>query len=317
VFGRTAAVVALVALTGALAAPAQEPRVDHVWLSLGPVRLDDGWRLTTAVTSPEFDAATGNEILGVTLSRRRSGRAREFHALRSHVTRSTVSFDGRAGRWRTAGQAGRSVAVDMTIRTTGEAVDVPSGESLPFACRGSFARVPVSLTGTFAVRTGTRIFRTIALRRLRGVVTFSRGGPVECGHAPPPQCEPSAFLSVSSASSAGVDALSVDRRLRTLVLQFTRPAWSHVLVVERTDALEGEAPRMLVRAPPGVPVAGSGVFEAVRTTESVEAGCRTRTIEGAWSGSFRARFSAWGTRTFGQAPTRGRVSAVYRESAPE
>ena len=315
--GRTSTVVVLVALTGALAAPAQAPRVDHVWLSLDPVRLGDGWSLTTSVTSGDFDPVTRNEILGVTLSRARSGRVRELHALRAHLARSTVSFDGRAGRWRTAGRAGGSVLLDMAIRTAGVAVDVPAGESLPFACRGSFARVPVTLTGTFAVRTGTRAFRTIELRRLRGVVTFNRGGPVACGHAPPPRCEPGAFLSASSASPAGVDALSIDRRLRMLVLQFTRTAWSHVLVVSRVDALEGDPPRMLVRAPAGVPVVGHGAFEAVETTESIDAGCRTRTIQGTWSGSLQARFTAWGSRTFGATSTPRRVSAVYRESAPE
>jgi hypothetical protein len=312
--GRISTVVAVIALVGALGAPAQAPRVDHVWLSLGSARLGDGWALTTSVTSGEFDTVTGKEILGVTLSRARSGgRARELHALRAHVTRPSVSFDGRAGRWR---RAGGSVVVDMAIRATGKALDVSADESLPFACRGSFARVAVELTGTFAVRTGTRTFRTIELRRLRGVVTFNRGGPVECGQSVPPRCESSAVLSASSASSAGVDALSIDRRLRTLVLQFTRRAWSHVLDIPRVDALEGEPSRMVVRAPAALPVTGRAVFEAVRTTESVDVGCRTQTTEGAWTGSLRAAFSAWGIHTFGATPTRG-VSAFYRESAPE
>ena len=313
-FGRTCTAIAIVALGGALAAPAQAPRVDHVWLSLDRTRVGDGWSLTTSVTSPDFDPAR-KEILGVTLARARSGAsARELHALRAHLTRPAVSFDGRRGRWRTEGG---SVAVDMSIRTTGEAVDVPVGESLPFACRGAFVRVPVALTGTFAVRTGAKAFRTIELRRFRGVVTFNRGGPVECVASVPSRCDPGAFLSASSASPVGLDVLSIDRRLRTLVLQFTRTTWSHVLVVSRVDALEGDPPRMLVRAPPEAPVTGRAVFEAVRTTESVDAGCRVRTTEGAWSGTLQVRFSAWGVRTFGTTSTRRPVRAVYRESTPE
>lgn len=319
--GRASTVIAFVALAGALtgvaAAPPQAQRVDHVWLSLGPARLGDGWRLTTSATSRDFDTVTRNEILGVTLSRTRSGRVRELHALRAHLTDSTVTFDGAAGRWRTAGRAGRSVTVDMAIRAVGGSVDVPAEESLPFACRGSFARVRVVLTGTFAVRTGTKAFRTIERRRLRGVVTFNRGGPVVCGDQPPSRCEPSAVFSASSASASGVDALSIDRRQRTLILQFARTAWSHVLVVSRTEALEGEPPRILIRPPAGLPVVGRADFDAVETTESVEAGCRTRMVEGAWSGALTAHFSAWGIRTFGASPTRGRVSAVYRESEPE
>jgi hypothetical protein len=307
-------VAAIAVLAVALRASAQEPAVDHVWLSVGPVRLGNGWNLTAAVTSPDFDPVSGDEILGVTLDRRLSGRVRETHALRAHLDAGTVSFDGREGRWRTAGRAGKGLSVDLTIAAAGEPAQVAANESLPFACRGSFVRVPVRLAGTFVVRTGTRTFRSITRTRLSAVLTYNDGGPVECGLATPPVCEPAVQLSASGPSATGVQSLAVDRTGRSLVVQFTdRPAgWAHVLLLSRVDALVGELPTIGVRVPGRLPVAGTATFVGGKTTESREDGCRTTTADGTFRGSLRVRFSAWGTRTFAAPSTRGRLTARYR-----
>jgi hypothetical protein len=313
-FWRMTTLAAIAVLTGALTASAQEPPVDHVWLSVDPVRLGNGWNLTASVTSPDFDPVSGDEILGVTLERKLSGRARETHALRAHVDVGTVSFDGREGRWRTAGKAGKGLRVDLTIVAAGEPAQVAPNESLPFACRGSFVRVPVRLAGMFAVRTGTRTFRSITRTRLSAVLTYNGGGPVECGLATPRVCEPAEQLSASGPSATGVQSLSVDRKGRSLVVQFTdRPGgWAHVLFLSRVDALVGELPTIGVRVPGRTPVAGKAAFVGGKTTESLEDGCRTTTADGSLTGSLRVRFSAWGTRTFAAPPTRGRLSARYR-----
>lgn len=318
------ALVAMVALTGVLTASAQDPAVDHAWLSLGPVRLGDGWNLSASATSRDFDTISGDEILGATLERKLSGRARETHALRLHLESATLSFDGREGRWQYGARAGRSLAVDMTIRAAGKPRDVAPDESLPFACRGSFARVPVSLTGTFALRTGTKRFRTIERARLTGVITYNRGGRVECGSSPPPRCEPSVYLSVAGGSATGSRWLTVDPGRRDAVLQFaernarTGPnaTWSHVLALSRVDVLAGELPSIRVRFPAKLPVTGSAIFTASEQTETIDEGCRTLTTEGAFDGFLRARFSAWGGRTFGAAPGRGRLTAFYRVTGP-
>lgn len=313
---RTAALVAVVALIGALPASAQEPPASHLWLSLGPVRLGDGWTLVASGTSPDFESV-GYEILGVTLERKLSARARETHALRSHLDEPTFSFDGREGRWQTAGRTGSTLAVDMVIRASGEPEEVAADEGLPFACRGPFVRVPVTLTGMFSVRTGTKALKTIERRQLRGVMTYTQDGTVECGLSAPPRCEPSTYLTVSGPAARGSQSLMVDRGRRGLVAQFSDASqWSHVMALTRVGVLGGDLPRIRLRIPEGLPVLGSAVFVAGKTTETSDGGCITRVTEGSFNGSLRVRFSAWGERTFGRPPSRGRLTALYRVTTP-
>jgi hypothetical protein len=314
---RATGLVTIVALIGAFGASAQEPPVSHLWLSLGPVRLGDGWTLVASGTAPDFENV-GYEILGVTLERKLSSRARETHALRPHLDEATFSFDGREGRWQTAGRAGSSLAVDMVIRASGEPEAVAADEPLPFGCRGPFERVRVTLTGVFSVRTGTKAFKNIERRRLTGVMTYARGGQVECGGlSAPPRCAPSTYLTVSGQAAKGSQSLVVDRGRRSLVAQFSDGnQWSHVMALTRVGVLSGDLPRIRLRIPAGLPVLGSAVFVAGRTTETGDGGCTTRVTEGSFSGSLRVRFSAWGERTFGRPPSRGRISALYRVTKP-
>lgn len=314
---RTAALVAVVTLTGARGASAQEPPVSHLWLSLGPVRVADGWTLVVSGTSPDFDTVSGDEVLGVTLERQRSARAREIHALRPHLAEATFSFDGNQGRWRTAGRAGGSLAVDMVIRASGERVDVAADESLPFACRGSFVRVPVTLTGAFTVRTGTDALGTIERRQLRGVLTYRVGGRVECGLPAPPRCAPSTHLSVSGPTAKGSQSLLVDRGRRSLVAQLSDASrWSHVMELRRVDVLSGDLPTIRLRVPARLPVLGRAVFVAGTSTETSDDLCVTRVTQGRLNGALRVRFSAWGERTLGGPPNRGRMTGVYRTTTP-
>ena len=315
---RGAAVFAVAALIGAPAASAQEPTVSHVWLSLGPVRVGDGWTLVVSGTSPDFDTVSGDEILGVTLERKLSAGVREIHGLRPHLAKATFSFDGREGRWQTAGRAGDSLAVDMAIRASGEPEAVDPDESLPFACQGPFVRVRVTLTGVFSVRTGTNTLKTIERRRLTGVVTYTRGGGrVECGLAAPARCEPSTYLSVSGPAVRGSQSLLVDRGRRSLVAQFSDANhWSHVMALTRVGVLNGDLPRIRLRIPAKLPVLGDAVFVAEKTTEASDGGCVTRVTEGSFNGSLRVRFSAWGDRMLGRPPSRGRMTAVYRVTTP-
>jgi hypothetical protein len=282
------------------------------------VRLGAGWSLSASGTTADFDSVSGKEILGVTLARARSDRARELHARRVHLDAATISFDGIRGRWRTSGTAGKHLAVDMSITARGAPKEVAVGESLPFACRGSFVRVPVTLTGRFVVRTGTKALETITRDRLAGVVTYNRGGPVECGLATRAACESSASLTAAGGSATGSQSLSVDRGGRSMVLQLAQPrsGWAHVLLLSRVDVLAGELPTIRLQVPAKLPVTGSATFVAGETTESVEGGCRTATTTGELRGTLVARFAAWGARTFGVAPTRGYLTARYRVTTP-
>ena len=310
---RIAVLVAIVAPTVAPAASAQQPPVSHLWLSLGPVRVGDGWTLVASGTSQDFDTVSAEEILGVTLERKFTARAREVHALRPHLEEATFSFDGREGRWQTAGRVGKSFAVDMVIRASGEPEEVAPAEPLPFACRGAFIRVRVRLTGVFTVRTGTTALKTIQRRQLMGVMTYARGGRVECGLSAPPGCEPSTYLSVSGAAASRSQSLLVDRGRRALVAQFSDANhWSHVMALTRVGVLNGDLPRIRLRIPAGLPLHGGGVFVAGTTIETSDGGCTTRVTPGSFNGSLRFRFTAWGEQTLGRHPSRGHMTAVHR-----
>lgn len=290
--------------------------MSHLWLSLGPVRVGDGWTLVASGTSRDFESV-GYEILGVTLERKLSARARETHALRPHLDEPTFFFDGQEGRWQTAGRAGNTFGVDMVIRASGEPKEVAADEGLPFACRGPFERVPVTLTGMFSVRTGTRALKTIERRQLTGVMTYTRGGRVECGLTAPPRCEPSTYLTVSGGAAKGSQSLMVDRGRRGLVAQFSDAnQWSHVMALTRVGVLSGDLPRIRLKVPAKLPVLGGAVFVAGTTTEASDGDCVTRVTEGSFNGSLRVRFSAWGERTLGRPPSRGRLTALYRVTTP-
>jgi hypothetical protein len=282
----------LLVLAAFLAAPAVARATDHVYLSLGKVRLPSGWTLSGAVSGRDYSPSR-TEVAGVTLSKRVTDRATERHALRLHPARETVSFDGVRGRWLLNTAA---LSIDLKVTGRGDAVSV--GEWL--GCRGAFERRPVSLEGTFVLRTGRAPFGTVRRSRFAGTVIYGTGGTVECG-ATATGCEADAWLSASSRQRF----LSVSPGRRTLTLSFLEGAWYHVL--ERSGiAVSGSLPAIRVVAA-GL---GSVTFSAGQTTETVSGGCRVATTEGTLGGMLAVRFAGWGARTFRA------TTAQYRQYSP-
>jgi hypothetical protein len=80
--------------------------------------------MTAATTSPDFDGISGREILGVTLERKLSGRARETHVLRAHLRMRPSRFDGGCRTMATEGAFNGSLRVRFSVwggRTFGAA----------------------------------------------------------------------------------------------------------------------------------------------------------------------------------------------------
>lgn len=288
------------AVGAALALPGTAPAVDHVTLFVAPSKLSADWKLSAAVvgaTSP-----TGRETFGVTLTRKLAkGRGEEQHGLRAAPVR-TVTYDGRRGRWQA--RFGTLLTIGMTVAATGPAQEI--GESR--GCRGAFARAPVLLRGTFALRTGTRFFDTIRRVRLTGSVTFNRGGPVDCAPAAATTCAQSTVLTAVRYTASGPAAtllvspdaggwmtLSFADRGGSLPAGVT---WYHVMRLERLgfDPLDGGPPTIAVELPAALPVQGDGRFTASETLTGSRGTCLTTETSGSFAGSFRTRFAGWGAR---------------------
>ena len=225
-----------------------------------------------------------------------------MHSLRA-APAATLAFDGHSGSWRA--RFGTLLAIDMTVRAAGPAQEI--GESQ--GCRGALARVPVSLRGTFSLRTGTAFFGTVRRVRLTGSVTFNRGGAVDCAPQAVATCSPSTVLTAVRQAAAGPAAmllLSPDAGGWT-TLSFvdrggTLPdgvSWYHVMRLERLgfDPLSGAPPTVGVRLPAALPVHGSGTFAATGTSTEVPGACRRLESGGTFTGSFRTRVAGWGVRT--------------------
>jgi hypothetical protein len=276
--------VTITVLAGALCAPGSAFAVDHVslFVSSSAVPGHPGWRISASVPAHEF---TGGEIVGVSLHR-----GAESHDLRGAARpTSSVAFDGRRGTWRV--RLGASLQVSMAIAA--RAPTRPVGQS--FGCRGAFVQVPVTLSGRFVVRTGTRFFGAIRRATLRGTVFFNQGGTVDCTPQPT-TCAPSTRL----IASAGAGSLHASRDSGGYLGVSARQAvsggaWYHRLELTGFDPLAVSAPTVSVRSPAGGPLTGSGTFTQTRTTGADS--CGITTTAGTFSGSFRARFTAWPTRT--------------------
>jgi hypothetical protein len=171
----------------------------------------------------------------------------------------------------------------------------PRPVGLSFGCRGGFMQVPVTLAGRFVVRTGTRSFGTIRRSTLRGTVVFNSGGSLDCSPRPA-SCAPSTRL---IASRAG-DSLHASRDgggyLGVSVRQAVRGgAWYHRLELTGFDPLAVSGATVVVRAPAGLPLTGSGTFTPA-SSGGVDA-CGVATTAGTFVGSFRARFTGWPSRS--------------------
>jgi hypothetical protein len=280
-----------VGLVVTLVLPATAEAAPSTWLSLDATRVAPGWTLKGSVVKGSGSAE--DVVVGLTLSRALAAGSGEDHALRAHGRRTTISFDGRNGRWRANGQLGTVATVDMRIRSLGTSTS--AGEIL--GCFAQFRRVRVRLTGTLVLRTGTRFFKTIRRRSLTGSIVYSPQ-PVVCGPKPAVLCESSSWL------GAGGPSASLNASPRLLVVQFSEQArgapagvrWYHVARLGGYDALKGMPPSLTVSTPSRGIVSGSATFSGADAEEAAGE-CPTTTYHGTAAGTLRATFAGWGART--------------------
>jgi hypothetical protein len=325
-------IVVLVAVGAALAVPAQAHAVDHLVLDISPTRVATPvsvkaskqerarvkalapWRLHGRVVGRDFYRLGDPEIFGVTLSRSfPAGRGDELHAFRA-APKQTVTFDGQRGRWEA--RFGHALTLRMEIEATGaqESTDPP----LP--CLGTFSRVPVTLRGTFVLRTGTKFFRTVRRVTLTGLMTFAPPGLVDCTPVVPAStCGRSTTLSLSHRLSGTSDAallMSPDQNGWTTLSVADRSAasagytWYHVMYALGFNPLSGQLPTIAARLASPLPIQGSGTFTARQTSTETNGACSAVTTAGTFTGLFRARFAGWGMRSVRFDPA---DDARYRE----
>jgi hypothetical protein len=324
--------VLIVAVGAALALPARGLAVDHVVLDISPTRIAGpvsgkaskqerarikalaSWRLDGRVVGRDFYRVGDAEILGVTLSRSfPNARGNELHAFRA-APKQTVTFDGQRGRWEA--RFGNALTVSMEIAVRG----APQPSDPPLPCRGTFAKVPVSLRGTFALRTGTKFFRTIRRVALTGLVSFAPAGPVDCTSLPSSACGRSSTLSLSHRFSRTSDAtllMSPDENGWTTLSFADRSAassvgytWYHVMYALGSNPLSGQLPMIAARLASPLPIQGSGTFRAQQTSTETNGACSSVLTTGTFDGTFRARFAGWGARSVRLNPA---DDARYRE----
>jgi hypothetical protein len=325
-------IVLFVAVGAALALPVQGYAIDHVVLDISPTRITASvsakaskqerarakalaaWRLDGRVVGRDFYRLADREIFGVTLSRAfSSGRGDELHAFRAGPVQ-TVTFDGRRGRWEA--RFGNALTLNMEIAATG--AQQPAEPPLP--CRGIFAKVPVSLRGSFVLGTGTKFFRTIRRVTLTGLVTFAPTGLVDCTPQSSPECSHSRTLSLSHRLSSTSDAallMSPDENGWTTLSVADRSAassagytWYHVMYALGFNPLSGQLPTIAARLASPLPIRGSGTFTARQTSTETNGACSAVTTAGTFTGLFRARFAGWGARSVSFNPA---DDARYRE----
>jgi hypothetical protein len=216
-----------------------------------------------------------------------------------------VTFDGQRGRWEA--RFGNALTLRMEIAATG--AQRPSDSPLP--CRGTFAKVPVRLRGTFVLRTGTKFFRTIRRVTLAGQATFAPTGLVDCTTqpAPAPVCDRSSTLALSHQLSRTSDAallMSPDEKGWTTLSFADRSAassagytWYHVMYALGSNPLSGQLPTIAARLASPLPIQGSGTFTAQQTSTETNGACSTVVTTGTFNGTFRAQFAGWGARGVG------------------
>ena len=310
--------VVLIAAVGvALALPARAYAVDHAVLIISPAKLaaHPAWNVHARIVDAAYSE---QEIFGVSLTRSfLRGRAEELHEF-APASQGTFTFDGQLGRWEGAlgVVAGRSNAVTVKMDVTATGAPQPVAESQ--GCRGAFARVPVALQGTFALRTGTGFFKTIRRSSFTGEVIFNPGGQVDCTPLASTQCSAqsrslSVFQPLASLSSAQV-LMGTDQggwmSLAFAERRVARSAWYHVMRISRFNPLSGQLPTISTRMPTKLPIRGSGTFTARSTSTETKSGCQTISATGLFRGTFRTSFAGWGARKLAVSSAN---SATYRE----
>jgi hypothetical protein len=190
---------------------------------------------------------------------------------------------------------------------------MPQSADPPLPCRGTFVRVPVKLRGSFVLRSATSFFGTIRSVSLRGYITYSPVGLVDCSPPrPSPTCGSAAFLGAGHRFSATSDAMlimsSEENGWATLTFADRRAAssagytWYHVMTVVGVNPLSGRLPAISAGLPSTARIGGSGTFTARQISTEQEGTCMTTTATGSLSGTFRTRFAGWGSRSVTYAP---------------
>ena len=224
---------------------------------------------------------------------------REVHELTAG-TEQTVTFDGERGRFEAV--FGKTLVVRMEIAARG----APQPSEAPLSCRGTFARVAVTLRGAFVLRTGTKFFGTIRRVSLPGVVSFASGGGVDCTPLPPTVCEAASTLWASTHQQrALVNLLMSPDQSGWATLSFANPpidapaVWYHVMEIDALarNPLSGSLPTIRARLPRPLPVQGSGTFTAQETSTTTTGSCRSVSTTGTFMGTFRTQFAGWGARS--------------------
>jgi hypothetical protein len=300
--------IVVAAVLAAGVAPPSALAVDHVSLNVLPSRLGGGADWYVRAYVPAIELYGGRELLGVTLTRTfRSGTAEESHALRASLETKTISFDGRRGVWNVRRLVGPVLSANMAIVATGPAR--PMGSYV--WCSGAFAQVPVSLRGTFVLRTGTTFFGNVRRVRLRGIVTFNQNGAVDCARTAPAACSPSTTVMGSNRDGVHVTASPswFGLQVREPIVASTA-AWYHVFGVTTPGTFAPALPQIDVRAPPAVPIQGAGTFTAREPATASSGPCKGTATSGVFNGSFSVRYTGWGARTFEFADDFGTYSVV-------
>jgi hypothetical protein len=311
--------VLIAAVVIALAVPARGYAVDHVVLDISPTRIAaqvpakankqerarlralTRWRLDGRVVGRDFYRPGDAEIFGVTLTRIFAN-GRELHALRA-APKQTVTFDGERGRLEAT--LGKTLTARMDIVASGPAHPVEA----PLPCRGNFAQVAVTLRGTFALRTGTRFFRTIRRVSFPGTLSFARGGLVDCTPQTPTACGVSSVLSASTGGASGRPPATLlmspdDHGWATFSFADRSAAsaaeptatWYHVMYALGFNPLSSELPTIDARLSGRSAIQGSGTFTAQQTSTTTSGTCRTVVTTGTFNGTFRTSFAGWGPR---------------------
>ena len=322
----------IVAVVAALALPGRAHAVGHLVLDISPTRVAApvsakaskqerarlkalaSWRLHGRVVGRDFYRLGDPEIFGVTLSRSfPAGRGDELHAFRA-APKQTVTFDGQSGRWEA--RLGNALTLRMEIEATG----AQESSDPPLPCLGTLAKVPVTLRGTFVLRTGTKFFRTIRRVTLTGLMTFAPNGLVDCTPVVPTSaCGRSTTLSLSHRLSGTSDAtllMSPDENGWTTLSVADRSSasagytWYHVMYALGFNPLSGQLPTIAALLASPLPIQGSGTFTARLTSTETNGACSTVTTAGTFTGLFRAQFAGWGTRSVKFNPA---DDARYRE----
>jgi hypothetical protein len=307
-----------VAVGIAILLPTRGYAVDHLVLDISPTRIAAQapakaskrerarlralahWRLDGRVVGGDFYHRGDAEIFGVTLARV-FAKGRELHALRAAPTQ-TVTFDGERGRL--VATFGKTLVMRMDIVPSGP----PHPVEAPLPCRGNFAQVPVTLRGSFVLRTGTEFFRTIRRINLRGTLSFAPGGLVDCSPQPPTVCDVSSVLSatrqpsglpvtlLASPDEHGWTTLSFPDRSAASAAEPTA-TWYHVMYALGFNPLSGQLPAIAARMSGRSPIRGSGTFVGQQTMMTTSGSCQSVVTTGTFNGTFRTSFAGWGART--------------------